>query len=425
MKSRSIRVARSAFVPLLSLAAACSGGGETAGADREGWQGTVESVGNVTTVRNVSGSVWGGTATLVGQLSIGVEVGEDPYMFGSIAGIWATEDRIYVADYRVPAIRVFDHDGGYIMDLGREGQGPGEYQGPNSVVVAQDGRIYSKDGSPGGRVNVYNKDGESVDTLHGDPMLGSGWPLVATRAGSVYTPVRGDPDSWQDGPRLSGMAIPGPDGIVGEILVVPTLGFEFQGVYVNDRMTTFMPFAPSHRWAMSPSGAIVVGITGEYRFEIHGSGDHVTVVEKSWEPLPVDPGEAEWRRRATVMEGRRWQEGFSWDGAGMPDRMPAWSGLTVDADGRIWIARRGPSRRVEDCDPDPFEVTEGRARSCWESDLTYEVFDEEGLFLGGVDLAPVIASLRVSFITGDRMFVAVEDEAGTPMVKRYRIVLPS
>lgn len=426
MGFRFVKLFCSTLVLVLpGLLVACGGPGEDANPERGEWQGTVETVGNVTTVRNISGSVWGGTATLVEELSIGVDVGEDPYMFGSIAAIWATDDRIYVADYRVPAIRVFDIDGVYIMDIGRQGEGPGEYQGPNSVVICSDGLLYSKDGRPGGRVNVYTLDGESVDTLYGDILLGSGWPLVPTRDGNVYTPVRGNPDDESSRRILPAMAIPGPDGIVGEILEAPMLGFEWEGVYVNERMTMNIPFGPGHRWAMSPIGAMVVGITEEYRFEMHGPGDQVTVVEKGWEPIAVDPDEAEWRRRSVVRSGRNFEEGWNWDGAEMPAQMPVWTGLEVDADGRIWIARRGQSRLVDDCDPDPLEVTEGRPRSCWESDLWYEVFDEEGKFLGAVELPPLVTSLGTSFISGDRMWVAVEDEAGVLMVKRYRIVLPS
>ena len=39
------------------------------------WVGTTTTEGNVTTVVNESGSVWGGTATLVEEASIGVESG--------------------------------------------------------------------------------------------------------------------------------------------------------------------------------------------------------------------------------------------------------------------------------------------------------------------------------------------------------------
>jgi hypothetical protein len=414
-------IARSLLVfSLPSLVVACAS--PEVVVDEAEWQGSVETDGNVTTVRNVSGSVWGGDATMVEELSIGVDLGEGPYMFGQIAGIWGTSDRIYVADARPAAIRVFDSQGGHVMDIGRQGEGPGEFQLPNSVVVAGDGRIYAKDGMSNGKVYVYAPDGTPVDTLIGDPRLGSGWPLVLTRDGSVYTPVMGGtPD---DEPRRSAMAIPGLDGMIGDPILVPTLGYESEGVRVNERARLNVPFAPRFSWAMSPSGAIVAGITSEYRFEIHHPDGSVTVVERDGDAIPVDPDEREWQRRSTVRGGRNFQEGWQWDGAEIPDTMPAWSTLKVDADGRVWVRRNGPRIRVEDCDPDPMEVVNGRPRPCWRSDAVYDVFGEDGRFLGAVSLPVASLNLRTAYISGTTVLAQYENEAGVGMVKRYRLVLP-
>jgi len=45
---------------------------------------------------------------LVEEASIGVDVGEDPYMLGNPTAVWATEDRIFVVDGQIPALRVYD-----------------------------------------------------------------------------------------------------------------------------------------------------------------------------------------------------------------------------------------------------------------------------------------------------------------------------
>ena len=52
----------------------------------------------MTTVVNESGSVWGGTARLVEEMSIGVDIGADEYMFGHVYSVAAHDDRIYVLD---------------------------------------------------------------------------------------------------------------------------------------------------------------------------------------------------------------------------------------------------------------------------------------------------------------------------------------
>ena len=67
--------------------------------------------------------MWGGTATLVEEASIGVAAGADEYLFGRISSIYATDDRIYVVDSQVPAVRIYDHDGTFIRTVGRSGQG--------------------------------------------------------------------------------------------------------------------------------------------------------------------------------------------------------------------------------------------------------------------------------------------------------------
>ena len=62
------------------------------------WQGKITTEGNVTTVVNESGSVWDGMERLVEEASIGVDVGADEYMFGRVAGVWVTDDRVLVLD---------------------------------------------------------------------------------------------------------------------------------------------------------------------------------------------------------------------------------------------------------------------------------------------------------------------------------------
>jgi hypothetical protein len=96
------------FAALLAVStistAACSAGSSTAD-DAGTWVGTITTEGNVTTVVNESGSVWGGDAELVEEASIGVELGDDAYMLGYVSSLLVTDDRIFVGDMQVPVVR--------------------------------------------------------------------------------------------------------------------------------------------------------------------------------------------------------------------------------------------------------------------------------------------------------------------------------
>ena len=217
--------------PLLTAAAvcaaACSSGVMDATPDGT-WVGTITTQGNVTTVVNESGSVWGGTARLVEEASIGVEVGDDAYMLGRVEGLAASEDRIYVGDRQVPAWRAYDWNGRHLRNFGRQGQGPGEFQSVVSVGVDGERRVWMDD-MRGGRLLVYSADGEQVATIRKvPPHVSGGYPPI------VVTP---DGHGWiwglerTDSPRSRSIFIPyALDGSTGEPVRVPE--FEAPPIFV-------------------------------------------------------------------------------------------------------------------------------------------------------------------------------------------------
>jgi hypothetical protein len=78
---------------LAGIACAAPSPAPASGADGP-WIGTITAEGDVTTVVNESGSVWGGAATLVEEASIGVDVGAPEYMLAGPASVTADDERI-------------------------------------------------------------------------------------------------------------------------------------------------------------------------------------------------------------------------------------------------------------------------------------------------------------------------------------------
>jgi hypothetical protein len=78
--------------------------------------------------------------------SIGVEMGDSVYVFGSIMDACrGPSGEILVVDQINCCVRVYDDYGRYVTQIGRSGEGPGEFYLPFSIACLDDGRIFVDD----------------------------------------------------------------------------------------------------------------------------------------------------------------------------------------------------------------------------------------------------------------------------------------
>jgi hypothetical protein len=434
------------------LLAACGGASESApGATGENDPGEYvversESAG-VETVRTVSGSRWGGSPRLIEELSIGEEMGEDAYLFGSISSAWATDDRIYVVDGQVPAVRAFDHEGNFLHQLGGVGQGPGEYLRPVALAVTDEGNVLVTD-LQGARLNIFGADGQRIDDWPlGTPQAAIG--LMLALDGKVYTQVFEIPTESTGGPiEIQGaMRQVGDDGHFGEPIRPPEVDWEPPTVEVdaggNNFAMALLPFTPSFEWTLAPGGEVVAGVGNEYRFEVYDPNGNTKVVEKAWTPVPVVDDERDFRAEMAVTRVRQMAPDFSIPASDVPDHKGAFTALFPDRNGRVWVTREGPSEPDPDCREtmggtgmmmmmssggrtdvrlDPGADSEYEDE-CWRNTYLFDVFDiATGEFLGTVP-EPEPGFTRPHFIDDDTVLASVADEMGTVRLKKYRLVI--
>lgn len=446
------------------LLAACGGapnGNTTAEAASANGEYVAErnTVDGIETVRTVAGSRWGGDGQLVEELSIGEEIGDDAYLFGQISAAWATDDRIYVVDSQVPAIRAYDHQGNYLFDIGSVGQGPGEYGRPMSIVVGDDGRIIVTD-LQGARLNFFDADGAPLD----DWSLGSSaaaMGLEMTYDGELFTRMIELPDmSEMTSGRIEireGMQAVGPDGPIGDPVFPPESDYEppTSSVEVGgNRMQMALPFTPRQGWIFTPGGDIVVGVGNEYRFEIHAPDGRVLAIEKYWDPVPVDPDEKSFRAEMASIRLRRMAPDFTIPASDIPASKPAFTRFRADRSRRVWVVRQGPSQLDPDCTEmgssggggtmimmslggggggGGMELRVGDGSSfgggddeyegeCWANTYMFDLFElASGEFLGTVP-APEMGFNIPLFVDGDTVLAAVTDGMGITRLKKYRLV---
>jgi hypothetical protein len=81
------------------------------------------------------------------------------------------EGRYFVADgWQRRGVYIFSREGKFIRELGRRGQGPGEYQTPVSIAVGAQGDIWVAD-FVGNRISVYDKEWKFRHAILGQPRI--------------------------------------------------------------------------------------------------------------------------------------------------------------------------------------------------------------------------------------------------------------
>lgn len=93
------------------------------------------------------------------ELSIGEVKGDENYMFGNLVFFNTDEvGNFYVTDWDRKRVQKYDSQGKYLITIGREGQGPGEFQNLSIPRFDKDNNIYFLDVASL-RISFFDKDG--------------------------------------------------------------------------------------------------------------------------------------------------------------------------------------------------------------------------------------------------------------------------
>lgn len=381
--------------------------------------------GDTTVVRTESGSVWGADATLVPEVSIGELDGDLEYLFGRLASLNVGPDgTIYVVDEQVPELRAFAPDGTYRATLGRPGEGPGEIQGPDGGLgVLSDGRILVRDPA-NNRIQVYGPDGEALATWPARGNFYTSRQFFWDRNDNVYTQILLEPTADIRNWVIALVRI-GPDGAPGDTLVPPDAGYEgprleARGGAEGDQHVsrTGVPFSPGEEYTFHPGGYFVHGVSDQYELRLLRPGDPL-IIQRAAEAAPVTDGERAEEEARVTRNLRQVQPNWRWSGPGIPDRKPFFDALFVGRDGRIWVTVPQPGVEVEDPDYDPQDPQSVPDR--WREPVAYDVFQEDGTYLGRVATPMGFSNRPTPVFKGDTVWAVTRDDLGVQRVVRFHV----
>ena len=389
---RSMRHALAAL--LLGGVAACADSGASVGYNVD------TSATGVVTVSNATPTDWSDTAGQWRIVEVARLAASDDTAGAIVAPRHAALDaggRLIVVEESPVSLRMLEMDGTLLRQLGRDGEGPGEYRSPIPVVF---GPYIAVDDPRLARLTVFDTAGTLLRTF---PAPCCHYASVASDdSGRVYLRASHEADS------TASAAIARIDVNSGQTdtVMLRRVGppqrlwqFEIQG----GRMSYSIPFQPYDVTGITPAGTILRGWSGRYEYlERTFDGDSIRVVRREWAPVER-PEEVRRERYDEMTESLREQVGDAavnqvMNFADIPADAEPMPGLNTDGAGNVWV---------------PIYVPGAETRH-------YDVFSPEGIWRGTLT-TPWASDEYPSWVADDRVVTQGVNKDGYPYIRVWRV----
>jgi hypothetical protein len=311
---------------------------------------------------------------------------------------------VYVCDYKAHNVKLFDSSGIFIKTIGREGQGPGEFNMPYDIAITDERLIVWNMGNR--RLDALNKDGELIKSV--SISIYDGWPQMmrALPNGDVVIASERISLGQPDKPQNYFIDIYSPD-------LEKKKRFYTQQIWRNkyvkkgDRAINVpLPFSPRVYWDVSPLGEIVIGYSKSYKIEIYGiDGEKISSFSHAYIPEKITNEDKKkfFASIGSFSGGERKQgaDDFIVKNAEFPKIKPAFQQIKVDSEGNVLVMGYRKNRAEE-------------ARY-------FDAFDSMGNFLENVQILGDIGFPSYSVIRNRIFWRQKTDEEGLIKIIKYRI----
>ena len=328
---------------------------------------------------------------------------EDTFFESVIDVVCDNDGYVYVCDSRANNIKKFDSSGNFIKTIGREGQGPGEFNRPSRIAITN-GRLFVWD-SRNMRLCVLSPDGEFIKSLT-ISIEERPQQIIALSNGDLVIAVEKFDIRERDKPQDYIIDIYSPN-LEKKKTVYSHQIWRNKYIKKGNRFGNVpQPFSPLICWDVSPTGKIIVGNSENYEIGVYDSqkGKIFSFVHK-YEPIKVTDKDKEkfFASMGTVSEGvmKMGANEFTRKITEFPKFKPAFRRIKVDSEGNILVMcyRKNPNE-------------EGKF---------FDAFDSQGNYFGNVQITnnvgyPYYAHIRDGIFWKRRI-----DKEGFTKIVKYRI----
>ncbi len=324
---------------------------------------------------------------------------DDDVLFGTITSVGIdSKDQVYVVDWAHPGIYVFSNTGVLVTEIGREGRGPGEFQGLGRAVISDSDTVFAWDRRMK-RMTIFSpKDYDVVETVLADwEVLGSPFALIGVAPEGfvldfTHMFMQNDPrtDLTRDIYLLDRDGVQRTP-VLAQLPVRKMILFRFSGA----SGFWFMPFGGIARHTMSGTGLVYSG---------HGDSTFITVrstdgrvkrkIDLTHVPVPVTSEDLE-EHFKQVDASRRYRRTLR--EAGIPKIKPMFQHFVVDDQERLWIQ---------------LSAAYGAKAAMW------TILDEDGTPVNSTELP---TNVRLEAVRKERAYGVLKKNNGVEVLVAYAI----
>jgi hypothetical protein len=327
----------------------------------------------------------------------------------AILGEVDSDGNIFVIDAGNSRIQKYNKEGKYIQTIGRQGQGPGEFERPSSLYLDSENNIYVEDS--GQKVHIFNKEGEFKNAItltdYGRPITRG---LSITKEGNLIAQTLSRGERKSDMPMDSDMFF-NIDLISQEGTTTKTVAsfpwVRSKGIK-TERGFTWPNSLCSPHLCLCPinENLTLYGYSIDYSLcAVNSKGELVYIIKKDEPPQPITKAEKDKvidRYRGARQENERLPQisrGKIESALIFPKNKPFYRMIIKDDKDRIYVER--------------FSFPFDRSDS-----TNFDIFNRDGYFLYEV-------KIPISFISviknGNVYLREYDQETGYNTIKRYKI----
>lgn len=347
------------------------------------WSGQMTESGGVTTVINPETPALGQERQVMREMWRRGGEDDEEVFFGTVAEFLHDEDgNIYLLDGQLSEIQVFDTEGELLRTIGRQGEGPGEFQNGADMFWAPNGEIGVVQAWPG-KVVMIRPDGDPGATF-ALPFRGGGGFQSVTRgdgngesivlAGTAW--ARGEEDQQMQFTYLKSYDL---------------AGNELAHYTENSRETNFGNYQFleeefvdfQRRWAVAPDGRVAAALQfDQYRIHVWNADGSVNrIIERpDYQKVKKTSSEID-RFQAMYTAFTRWNRGSTFK---VNDYHNTIEQVFFREDGSLWVQSSANRWRTAEGDFTSFDVYDTEGRFVKKVTLQADADAvEDGLFFAG------------------------------------------